>query len=150
MIGRARFLRYPGGGVVWARSILDLGTVNDGCTPVRGVLRFGGEGVVKFYAEICNVIFHRETADAVGVIPLEVVVGVQVSFTILGDFVVLFEDSHEMESMALPHIFNTKVINKQARQNRAPLVAPQARSCGALVAAMLLETFFGENVGQGP
>ena len=39
-----------GGGVVWACSILDIGTINDGCMPVRGVLRFGGEGVVKFYA----------------------------------------------------------------------------------------------------
>ena len=39
---------------------------------VQGVLRFGGEGVVKIDGEICNVIFHGETAGAVGVIPLEV------------------------------------------------------------------------------
>ena len=62
-----------GGGVVWASSIMDLGTVNNGCMLVRGVLRFGGEGVVKFDADICNVIFHLETAGAVGAIPLEVV-----------------------------------------------------------------------------
>ena len=65
-------MRHPGGGVLWTRIILDLGTINAGCMPVRGVLRFRGEGEVKFYAEICNVIFHRETAGAVGVIPLEV------------------------------------------------------------------------------
>ena len=47
-----------GGGVVWARSILDIGTVNYWCMPVRGLLRFGGEGVFKFYADICSVIFH--------------------------------------------------------------------------------------------
>ena len=55
-----------------------------------------------------------------------------------------------MEIVALPDIFNTKVIDKQAKHNGAPLVAPQARSVGALVVAMLLEKFFEENVGQGP
>ena len=33
---------------------------------------FGGEGVVKFDAEICNVILHGEKAVVVGVIPLKV------------------------------------------------------------------------------
>ena len=51
---------------------MNIGTVNDGCMLVRGVLRFGGEGVVKFDVVICNVIFHGETAGAVGAIPLEV------------------------------------------------------------------------------
>ena len=62
----------------------------------------------------------------------------------------LFEDSLEIESVALPDIFNAKVIDKQAKHKGAPLVAPQARSGGALVVAMFLETFFGENVSQGP
>ena len=106
--------------------------------------------MVKFYAEICYVIFHRETAGAVGVISLEVDAGVQVSFPIIGDFVVLFEDSLEMESVALSDIFDTKVINEQEKHNRLPLVAPQASSGGALVVAVLLETFFEESVGQGP
>ena len=55
-----------------------------------------------------------------------------------------------MESVALSDIFNTKVIDKQSKHNGAPFVAPQARSGGALVVDVLLETFFEENVGQGP
>ena len=55
-----------------------------------------------------------------------------------------------MEIVALPKIFNTKVINEQEKHNGSPLVAPQARSGGALVVAMLIETFFEDNVGQGP
>ena len=55
-----------------------------------------------------------------------------------------------MESVALSDIFNTKFIDEQAKHNGAPLVAPQARSCEALVVAVLIETFFEENVGQGP
>ena len=47
-----------GGGFISDGSILDLSTVNDGCMLVWVVVRFGGEGVVKFDAEICNVIFH--------------------------------------------------------------------------------------------
>ena len=62
----------------------------------------------------------------------------------------LFEDSLEMESVALSDIFDTKVIYEQAKHNGALLMAPQARSGGALVVAMLLETFFEENVAQGP
>ena len=66
------------------------------------------------------------------------------------DFVVIFEDSLEMESVALTDILDTKVINKRAKHNEAPLVAPQARSGWALVVAVLFETFFEGNVGQGP
>ena len=62
----------------------------------------------------------------------------------------LFEESLEMKSAALPNIFDTKVIDKQAKNNGAPLVLPQARSGGALVVAVFLETFFEENVGQEP
>ena len=55
-----------------------------------------------------------------------------------------------MESVALSDIFDTKVIDEQAKHNGAPLVALQARSGGSLVVSVLLETFFGENVDQGP
>ena len=54
------------------------------------------------------------------------------------------------------YAFKTKIkdqdntINKHAKNNRAPLMAPQARSGRALVVAVFLETFFEENVGQGP
>ena len=54
----------------------------------------------------------------------------------------LFEDSLEMESVELPDVFDTKFINKQSKHNGEPLMAPQARSGGALVVAVLLETFF--------
>ena len=62
----------------------------------------------------------------------------------------LFEESLEMESVALSDIFNTKVIDKQSKHNGAPFVAPQAMIGGALVLAVLLETFFEENVCQRP
>ena len=61
----------------------------------------------------------------------------------------LFEDSLEMESVELPGIFDTTVINNQEKHNGAPLVAPQARSSGALEVAMLLETFLEESC-SGP
>ena len=45
-----------------------------------------------------------------------------------------------MEDVALSDIFNTKVIDEQEKHNREPLVVPKARSGGALVVAVLLET----------
>ena len=62
----------------------------------------------------------------------------------------LFVDIIDMESLAPPNILNTKVNNKQAKDNWAPLMVPQARSGGALLVAVLLETFLKENVCQGP
>ena len=55
-----------------------------------------------------------------------------------------------MKSVALTDILDTKVISKQAKHNGAPLMAPQARSGGALLVDVLFETIFEENVGQGP
>ena len=61
-----------------------------------------------------------------------------------------FKNSLEMECVALPDVFDTKVINKQAKHNRAPLMAPQARSGGALLVAVLLEMFSGRILARDP
>ena len=55
-----------------------------------------------------------------------------------------------MESVALTDILDTKVINKQAKHNGVPLLAPQASSGGTLVLAVPFEKFSEENVGQVP
>ena len=55
-----------------------------------------------------------------------------------------------MRWRALPDIFNTKVIDEQAKHNGVPLLAPQAKGGLALVVAVLLVAFFEENVDQGP
>ena len=39
--------------------------------------------------------------------------------------------------MAVANIFNTEVINDEDEEDRAPFLAPKARSGGALVVAML-------------
>ena len=62
----------------------------------------------------------------------------------------LFEDSLEMESVALPDILDTKVTNKQEKHNGAPLMAPQAGSGGALVVAVLFETFSRRMLARDP
>ena len=49
--------------------------------------------------------------------------------------------------MALANVFDAKIVDDKSEYDRAPLVAPEARSVGTLVIAMLLEALFEEDVG---
>ena len=39
--------------------------------------------------------------------------------------------------MAVTYVFNTKVVNDEAEENRAPFVAPKTSSGGALIVSVL-------------
>ena len=39
--------------------------------------------------------------------------------------------------MMVTYIFDTKVVDDEAEEDRAPVVAPQIRICGLLVVSML-------------
>ena len=67
---------------------------------VWGVLRLYGVGVVVFHSKVCNLVIHGEADCALGVngvvVPLKINAGVQVSLTVLGDFVVFCEGLFEV------------------------------------------------------
>ena len=54
-----------------------------------------GVGLVVLHLKVGNVVVHGEAYRALGVngvvVPLKIIVGVQVSLPVLGDFVVFFE-----------------------------------------------------------
>ena len=63
------------------------------------------------------------------------------------DLVVLFQECSEVDGVTLANIFDAKIVHDKSEDDRAPLVAPKARSGGTLVIAMLLEVLFEEEFG---
>ena len=53
-----------------------------------------------------------------------------------------------MKRMNFSDIFDAKVVNYQAKDNRAPRMELKARGGRTLIVVVFLETFFEENVGQ--
>ena len=82
---------------------------------VWGVLWLPGVGVVVLHSKVCNVVIHGETNHALGVngvvVPLKINAGVQVSLTVLGDFVVFCEVLIEVQGVSFVNVFNSEVIN---------------------------------------
>ena len=50
--------------------------------------------------------------------------------------------------MAFTNIFDSKVVNYQAKDNRTPRMAPEARGGRKVILVVFLDTFFEEDVGQ--
>ena len=71
------------------------------------------------------------------VVPIEIDAGVQVTLPVLSDVIVFFEVIFKVVGMVVAKIFNTKVINDEAEEDRAPFVAPKNESGGALVVSVL-------------
>ena len=50
--------------------------------------------------------------------------------------------------MEFADIFDSEVVNYQAKDNRTPNMAPEARGGRTLILVVFLETFLEEDVGQ--
>ena len=83
------------------------------------------------------------------VVTFKVDAGLLVSFPILSESVVFSEDLFEVKGVEFADIFDAKIISNQAKHNRMPLVAPEAKSGGALLLVMGLEAFLEQIVGEG-
>ena len=79
---------------------------------------------------------------AFGVVPGEIDAGEAGAGTVLGDFVMLEEDVAKVVGVAFVDILNAEVVNDEAEEDWAPLVAPEAWGCGTLVVACLVEACF--------
>ena len=104
--------------------ILDLGAIYDESVSVRGKLAFIGVRIIPFEAESGDIIIHGETSGAMNVIPLEVDSSVQIALPIFGDVIVFLEGIAKVLGMHFTDIFNTKVVNNEAEEDRTPVVTP--------------------------
>ena len=99
---------------------------------VGGNLTLLGIGVIPLEGEVGDVVVHAKAAGALGVVPLEIDAGVQVTLPVFSDVIVFFEGILKVVGMAVAKIFNTKVVDNEAEEDRAPLVASKTGSGGTL------------------
>ena len=116
---------------------MNLGTIYNVCVLVGGNIPLLVVRLIPPEAEFGDVVVHGEAKGALGVVPLEIDAGVQVTLPVFGDIVVFFEGISKVVGMAVAYIFDTKVINNEAEEDRAPFVVPNTRSGGALVVSVL-------------
>ena len=116
---------------------MSFGAINDGSVLVGGNLTLLGVGIIPIEAEIGNVIIHGKATGAMGVVPSDIDDSVQISLPVFSDVIMLFEVILKLMGMAVADIFNTKVVDYESEEDRAPFVAPNTESGRALVVSVL-------------
>jgi hypothetical protein len=80
--------------------------------------------VIEFYEEVVNVAQHADSTVPVNVVPLDVYACKLVLFYVKLYSVVFFEEVQHVVEVFYANIFNPKVINNQAKLDRAPFLMP--------------------------
>ena len=75
------------------------------------------------------------------VVPIKTHPQVPFDTPIVGDFVVISEDCHEVLYVVFANIFHTKIINAERKAYRAPVVRQKSRDNLTLVIAPLVQFF---------
>ena len=71
---------------------------------------FGWKGMAPFEEEVLDVVLDGKSADAFGVIPVEVDAGETGAVPVLGDILVLKEDVAKVVGVAFADVFDAEVI----------------------------------------
>ena len=75
------------------------------------VLWASGDGMVESYQCLLEVFHHGEVDFLLVVVPVEVDAKVLLACTIMGDGVMMFEDSHEVLRMLFSHILDDEIVH---------------------------------------
>ena len=91
--------------------ILEFCAVVDGSVAVRGMLGLLEIRVFKFYSQLGNVVFHREAAGALVLVPFQFDAYVEVAFLIDRHFIVIPKCIEDVVSMTLTYAFNATIVH---------------------------------------
>ena len=116
---------------------MNFGAISDGCVLVGGKLTILGVRLIPLEVEVGDIVVHGEATGVLGVVPLVIDSGVQITLPVFSDVIVFFEGISKVVGMAVTYVFNTKVVDNEVEEDRAPFVAPKTRSGGALVLPVL-------------
>ena len=112
------------------------------------VLGLFGSGMLEFVMGIFDVAGHAEVAGMIGIVPFEVDAAEAFAFPVNVNFLIMGAEAlDQMEGMLFADVFDTEVIHDEAEADRAPLVAPKARSVsygGVTVAQEAHELLFSK------
>ena len=96
-----------------------------------------GVSVIPLEGKVRYIVVHGEATGALGVSPLDIDSGVQVTLPVFSDTIVFFEGIVNVVGMTVAYIFNTKVFDNEDEEDRAPFVGPKKKSGGAMVLFVL-------------
>ena len=90
-------------------------------------------------AHIANVVVHRNATCAGTIFPFKIHAHVLSSRLILRDIVVILEDGYKMLGVLFAHVFDSRVVDDETKQDGLPFVVPEAWRCGYLVIQLGLD-----------
>ncbi len=89
-----------------------------------------------------NVAGHRQMDPPAGVIPLYGESAILFPFPICRALIIFSYRLQQVLRMPFADIFDAKIVHDEAETNRASVVCPQSRGCGALGIAMFGQALF--------
>ena len=115
---------------------MNFGAILDWCVLVGGDLIILWVGLIPLEVEVGNIVVYGYATGALGVVPLEIDAGVQVTLLFFSDILVFFEGISKVVGVAVTYVFNTKFVDNEVEEDRAPFMDPDTRSGGALVVSV--------------
>ena len=97
---------------------------------------------MELSASFGDIAGHRQMDHPAGVIPLYGESAISLPFPICQALIIFSYCLQQVLRMLFADIFNAKVVHDEAETNRASVVFPQSRGCGALAIAMLGQALF--------
>ena len=97
-----------------------------------------GVRVIPLDTEVGYVFVHGKAAVALGVVLIYIDADVQVTLLFFSDIMVFFEGILKLVVVVVAYIFNTKVVDDEAEEDRESFLAPNTRSGGVLVVSVLV------------
>jgi len=123
--------------VISRRRELGGGTILGLGPSVGCMLGASGSGVIETLESLGDVVGHREIHGAINIIPSESDTKIQIAGPISGDLIFGLEGIAKMFGMFATNVFDTKIINDEAKGNRACNMAEQTRGVFCLNVTML-------------
>ena len=116
---------------------MNCGAIADGCVLVGGKRTLLGFRIIPLGEEVGYAVVHGEGTGALGVVPLEINAGIQITLLDFSDIIVFFEGMSKVVGMAVTYVFNIKVVDDEDEEDRAPFMAPKTKNVGELVVSVL-------------
>ena len=101
-----------------------------------------GDGMVELYQCLPGVFKNREVDFSLVVVPVKVNAEVSLVCPIMGDGVMLSEDSHKVLSMRCSHIFDAEIVHAKREADWACGVRPENRGKFALLIPFFVQSLF--------
>ncbi len=89
-----------------------------------------------------NIAGHRQVDLPAGVIPLYGESVISLPFPICRALIIFSYRLQQVLRMLFTNIFDAKIVHDEAETNRASVVFPQSRGCGALAISMFGQALF--------